>query len=246
MSDVADALAPAAWVAGVCAAGAVGLLGPSRRVIGGLESSASVVDPRARSGVVRAALAGAAGIGGLVWLPGPAGWVLAALLTAAVWWVLGRGESRAERRARAAAAADLPHLVGLLAAVVRAGASPDGALGTVCAALPGPAADRLAEVVARLALGAAPGLVWSSLADDAVLAPLGRSLGRALETGAPVADEVDRLAAELGRRARAAVEDRARAAGVRAAVPLGVCLLPGFLLLGIVPVVGALLTDLLR
>jgi hypothetical protein len=32
--------------------------------------------------------------------------------------------------------------------------------------------------------------------------------------------------------------------GVKAAVPLGICLLPAFLLLGVVPVVGGLLSNL--
>ena len=36
----------------------------------------------------------------------------------------------------------------------------------------------------------------------------------------------------------------ARAVGVRAAVPLGLCLLPAFVLIGIVPLVVALLADL--
>ncbi|THJ01773.1 type II secretion system protein, partial [Nocardioides sp.] len=59
-------------------------------------------------------------------------------------------------------------------------------------------------------------------------------------TGAPVVSAVERLADELARRARGEVEDRARAVGVRAAVPLGVCLLPSFLLLGIVPLAASL------
>ena len=39
-------------------------------------------------------------------------------------------------------------------------------------------------------------------------------------------------------------KERARAVGVKAAVPLGLCLLPAFVLVGIVPVVAALLTNL--
>jgi pilus assembly protein TadC len=52
---------------------------------------------------------------------------------------------------------------------------------------------------------------------------------------------VERLADELARSARAEVEDRARAVGVKAALPLGLCLLPAFLLLGIAPLVAGLL-----
>jgi pilus assembly protein TadC len=65
-------------------------------------------------------------------------------------------------------------------------------------------------------------------------------MARAQRSGAPVVAAVERLSDELARRSRAEVEDRARAVGVRAAVPLGVCLLPAFLLLGIVPLVVGL------
>ena len=47
-----------------------------------------------------------------------------------------------------------------------------------------------------------------------------------------------RLAEDLRRAARADVETRARAVGVKAAVPLGVCLLPAFVLVGVVPLVA--------
>jgi hypothetical protein len=40
------------------------------------------------------------------------------------------------------------------------------------------------------------------------------------------------------------VEERARGVGVRAAVPLGLCLLPSFVLLGVVPLVVSLLQSL--
>jgi pilus assembly protein TadC len=69
-------------------------------------------------------------------------------------------------------------------------------------------------------------------------------MARAQRSGAPVATTVQRLADELAASARAEVEDRARAVGVKAAVPLGVCLLPSFLLLGIVPMVAGLVSGL--
>ena len=57
-------------------------------------------------------------------------------------------------------------------------------------------------------------------------------------------DEMARLADELDRRTRARVEERARAVGVNAAVPLGICLLPSFLLIGVLPLVAGLLRSL--
>jgi hypothetical protein len=96
----------------------------------------------------------------------------------------------------------------------------------------------------RIALGVDPVEVWRSLEPDAALAPLGRTLARSARTGEPVADALERLGAELTARARAETEDAARRVGVRAAVPLGLCLLPSFLLLGIVPVVAGLAAEL--
>jgi hypothetical protein len=47
-----------------------------------------------------------------------------------------------------------------------------------------------------------------------------------------------RLADDQRRRSHAEVEARARAVGVKAALPLGVCLLPAFILVGVVPLVA--------
>jgi pilus assembly protein TadC len=157
---------------------------------------------------------------------------------------LDRSESREVREARAWAVRDLPHLVDLLAATLRSGAAPVTALATVCAACPGAAADRLDPVLARLRVGVPAGEVWRVLSRDDVLAPLGHTLARAEASGSSVADAIERLADDLEREALATVEDRARAVGVRAAVPLGLCLLPAFILVGIVPTVAGLLATL--
>jgi Flp pilus assembly protein TadB len=185
-----------------------------------------------------------AALAAAVFLGGVLGLVAAPCAAVAVWVVVERSEPAAVRRDREQARRDLPHVVGLLADALRSGQAPVDALTVVAAALPGPAATRLAEVVPRLRLGVDPQQVWSDLTADAALAPLGRALGRAHRTGAPVVAAVERLAEELARTARAEVEDRARAVGVKAAVPLGLCLLPAFVLIGIVPVVAGLLTSL--
>ncbi|KAA1420354.1 type II secretion system F family protein [Nocardioides humilatus] len=181
-----------------------------------------------------------AGAGGAAFLGGPAAPAAGLGGAAVVWTIAGRIEPRAARLLREQAARDLPHVVMLLGAAMRAGLAAGAAVDLVCRALPGPAADLLGPVAARLSLGADPATVWSGLADDAALGPLGRTMARSHRSGAAVVAEVQRLSDELARSARAEVEDRARAVGVRAAVPLGVCLLPSFLLLGIVPLVAGL------
>ncbi|WP_234412470.1 type II secretion system F family protein [Nocardioides sediminis] len=199
---------------------------------------------RARPPWWPALLSGLAGCGAAVVLGGPLGLLVGAGAAGAAWVTLGRSETAAARGARAEAVRDLPHLVDLLAATLRSGAAPAAGLAVVCAACPGAAADRLEPVLARLRVGLPAAEVWRVLATDEVLAPLGHTLARAEVSGSSVAEAVERLADDLEREALATVEDRARAVGVRAAVPLGLCLLPAFILIGIVPTVAGLLATL--
>ena len=158
---------------------------------------------------------------------------------------IGRLEPPGVVREREAVRRQLPHVVSLFGSALRGGAAPGAAVQLVCLALPGPAADRLRSLAARLALGGDPVRVWAELAEsDAELAALGRAMSRAHQSGAPVVAAVERLADGLARTARADVEDRARAVGVKAAVPLGLCLLPAFVLIGIVPLVAGLMSGL--
>jgi Flp pilus assembly protein TadB len=235
------------WLAVLCAAAAAGLLVPVRPRLPS-DQVPSLPDPGgadSRPGWLRlvapplCALATWQALGG--WAGAVAG-VVALVLARRV---LHGAEPAGVRREREQAERDLPALVDLLAATLRSGAGPAAGLVVVCEAFPGPVSRRLSGVRGRLELGTPAGEAWRSLADDPVLAPLGRALARAEVTGASVVATVERLADELDSRALAAVEDRARGVGVRAAVPLGLCLLPGFLLLGIVPSVAGLLAGLL-
>lgn len=181
-------------------------------------------------------------LGAWLFIGGSAGLVAAPVAGVATWVVVGRSESPSVRQDREATRRELPHVVTLLAAALRAGVSPPEASRLVCRALPGPATARLERSVVRLELGADPTEVWAQLAREPGLAPLGRALARSHETGASVVTAVERLADQLAREARGDVEDRARAVGVKAAVPLGLCLLPAFLLIGIVPLVAGLMS----
>lgn len=169
---------------------------------------------------------------------------LGAVAAVVVHRLVESAEPAAQRREREAVRRDLPVLVLLLATALRGGCSAGLAARQVCAALPGPAANRLAVVGDQLALGVDPERVWAALEAEPELAPLGRALARAERTGAPVAAVLARLADDLATAGRAGVEDRARAVGVRAALPLGVCLLPSFLLLGIVPLAASLISGI--
>lgn len=225
-------------------AGAAAALAPPA----GLARPPSVaVEPRDEVGWMRrwrGLLSLLAGIGIALFLGGAAGAAIAVVAGAACWVVIGRAEPLAARREREQVARELPHLVRLLSGALAAGAAAPQALEVVAEAAPGAAGARLAGVAARLRLGADPAEVWADLARAPALGPLGRALARAHATGAPVAGAIARLSEELARDGRSAVENRARAVGVKAAVPLGVCLLPCFLLIGVVPLAAGLLTSL--
>lgn len=152
-------------------------------------------------------------------------------------WV-DRLEPRAVAAERAAIRADLPVAADLLAACCCAGRAPTQSLDVVADAVGGPLGRRLAEVDARLALGAPPGVEWSRLAHDPLLGGLGRVLARSGESGAPLVRALERLATDERRRARGEAQERARNVSVRAAAPLALCFLPAFMLLGIVPAVA--------
>jgi Flp pilus assembly protein TadB len=177
---------------------------------------------------------------------GASGLALGVVLGIVMWRFIGRMEAPAERRRRERLARDLPDVVDLMAACLMAGLSPSAAVERVSAAVDRPMAEELWSVTARLRLGVDPIRVWTELGAHPQLGPLGRCVARAAESGASVADAMRRLADDQRRSSRAEVEGAARAVGVKAAVPLGLCLLPAFVLVGVVPVVAGSLGGFLR
>lgn len=209
----------------------------------GIGQATSVARPR---GTVSLRPVAALGAGLAAWgfVGGPLGPVVGVVGALGAWLVLARAEPGGLRREREEVARELPHLVDLFAATLRAGSEPMAGLEEVCRALPGPAADRLAPVVDQSRWGAPTEEVWRAVADDEALSGLARAMVRSESSGASVVDVVERLAAELEAEGLAAAEDAARRVGVSAAIPLGVCLLPAFLLIGVAPTVAALLTSI--
>jgi Flp pilus assembly protein TadB len=199
------------------------------------------VAPRAQDRAVlvrlRPLLVLVAALGGWAMVGGVIGTAVGAACGVTVWVVLGRTEDPSVVRRREELAEDLPTAVDLLGSCLDAGAAPQSALVSVSRALGGPVGDELIAIHHRLEVGVDPALVWRAVATHPQLAPLGRAVGRAHETGAPIGVAVHRLAEELRDRARADVETRARSIEVKAAAPLGLCLLPAFVVLGVVPMV---------
>ena len=125
-----------------------------------------------------------------------------------------------------------------------AGAPLRAALTAVAVAVGAPSSELLLPIGAGLELGADPAEAWAGLRDDPCLAPIALAFVRSATSGAPLSTLLAGTADDLRRRHRLAVEVAARAAGVRAVAPLAACFLPAFLLLGVVPVVASMASDL--
>jgi hypothetical protein len=155
----------------------------------------------------------------------------------------GLGVGWAARRSVAATAStsapDPMRLAGgwdLLGASLRCGLPVPSAVRAVAEYLPpGPSAE-LRTIADRLALGADVATAWE-VPDTSAGAKLARAARRSANSGAGLASAASAAAAEL----RAGAQDVAAARGQRAGVlitgPLGLCFLPAFLALGVVPVV---------
>jgi pilus assembly protein TadC len=136
---------------------------------------------------------------------------------------------------------ELPGACDLLAVCLAAGVPVGSALASVGVAVPPPLGPYLVGTANLYRLGAEPRRAWSEAPD--ALAPLGRVLVRAGESGAAVAPALRGLAADCRAEARAATEAGVRRAGVWILAPLGLCFLPAFVCLGVVPLVLGIAAD---
>jgi Flp pilus assembly protein TadB len=187
---------------------------------------------RAASAVLAAVSAG--------WLlGGSVGLVVAPMLGTAAWLAIGRLEPVDAARVRQQTAQSLPLAAELLAAAIAAGSPPVMAAEAVALALGGPLGAALKSAAAAARVGVEPASAWMGMASDPALRPLARALVGAVTRGASPTAVLERVAYDARDALRWAAEARARSLGAKAAAPLGLCFLPAFVLVGIVPVVVA-------
>jgi Flp pilus assembly protein TadB len=195
------------------------------------------------------------------------------LMSVAVWVVLGsrvrsrvvgvtgspgslessarRGRQKRERKSSDVGRSDEISLqasvvADVLAATLAAGAPIEVALRGAAEASDQPTRGHLERVVSALQWGADPHQAWAALLDDPGFAPVARVVVRSHSTGASMSDALEAAAVALRKTHVAAVETRARAAGVRSVAPLALCFLPAYLLVGVVPVIAGFAGDMFR
>ncbi len=150
--------------------------------------------------------------------------------------LVGHLRGRQRRRGLPDDASRVPLLLDLLAAALRSGQPISSALAAAAALAGARLGAQLGQVGGLLRLGADPAQAWASLTDPA-LAPVASTARRSAESGVRLARGFELLADELRADARAAAVARAQRAGVWAVAPLGLCFLPAFACLGIVPTI---------
>jgi pilus assembly protein TadC len=176
---------------------------------------------------------------------GVPGLVLGPVLGAFGYRWLARQPTREQAAEDRRVSDDLPFAADLLAAALRAGAAPDVAARCTGKALRGPLGERLERVERSLRLGASAEEAWSYLGTAHGVGRLVQAAVRSQHSGAAFAGSLQRVADDLRAERLVAADAAGRRSGVLIVLPLGLCFLPAFVLAGLVPVIVAVLGDVL-
>jgi pilus assembly protein TadC len=168
--------------------------------------------------------------GDLVWFAVP---LIAATGVLALGWV----EPLSARHRREQLIMEAPQALELMAACLGAGLPARTACAAVARTFDGPIAEDLGRVLASLELGVGDAVAWRALRDHPQLGLAAADLARSVESGTSMVEALRHHAAAAREARRSGLQVRARAVGVRSVLPLMMCFIPSFMLLGIVPAV---------
>lgn len=154
--------------------------------------------------------------------------------------ILARLESGTDRRRKYELAANAPLVADIFAACLAAGSSPAVAARASARAVGGAVAELLEEATIQFQLGAPAEAVWKPLLDAPETAPIARAILRSAYSGAPLTDVLLRVADDMRAHHRSELEQAAKSVGVKAVAPLGLCFLPAFMILGVLPLIASL------
>ena len=180
-----------------------------------------------------------------LWGTGALGFVLGGVAVPVTAVILGRLERGNARAAQDLIRLQTPSALDALAACVEAGLPLRRATAVVAGLSPPEVGEQLGRVVHGVDVGLSDAEAWLGLSDHAVLGPIARDVARSADWGTTVAALLTGYAQQLRRDLESAATTRARAVGVRTVLPLSLCYLPAFILLGLVPMVAAGMLSLL-
>jgi Flp pilus assembly protein TadB len=158
-------------------------------------------------------------------------------------WLAGQA-TRLQRAGSSGLRRQLPEALELMAAALSAGATTPVAVVLAAQGVGAPLRGPLLEVATSLRLGAGPEEAWSPTMREQALRPLGRLALRSTASGAAMAGACRELAGQV--RAGLVVEAQVaiKRAGVLSVLPMALCFLPAFVLVGVVPMIVGLLRTL--
>ncbi len=175
------------------------------------------------------------GISTAVLIGGLPGVVVGALATAAGWWAVRRSRRPRAPTLDLATKLRLARTLDLLAACLRAGLPVPSALDAVADTAPPDASAALRSTAGLLALGSSAEEAWAQTVPG--LGELAAAAIRTSRSGAAFATAAADLAGRFRDELATEAEERAERAGVVLALPVGLCFLPAFFCLGVLPVV---------
>lgn len=192
---------------------------------------------RARSGMVPPIATALGGISTAVLIGGATGMAVGAIVTAAGGWAIRRTRRPRAPTVDVATKLRLAGTLDLLAACLRAGLPVSSALDAVSSTAPADASAALRSTAGLLALGSRPGEAWAPVQAVPGLGELAAAAIRTSRSGAAFATAAGDLAGRFRDELATTAEERAERAGVALALPVGLCFLPAFFCLGVLPVV---------
>jgi pilus assembly protein TadC len=181
--------------------------------------------------------------------------VVLGLLTAALpWWWTGRParlhavtvppRPRADAMPEAIGLVDVVVVLGLLDAAIASGAGLPRALTAVGRTIGGDDGRGLVSASAALVMGADWETAWSVVPER--LTPVARCLSATWSSGAAPGPALRAASEHLQRERRTTAREAAGRLGVRLVLPLGLCFLPAFVLIGLVPVMVSVGAEVIR
>lgn len=226
-----------ALLAAVLAAAAAAMWFPVRAAR--LDRAAKGSDIRSRTQRLRLFAAAGVTAAGVLLIGGLLGLLVGAVAAVGAYRWLSATPDQNELSAARHRRDEFPIVVDLLAACLMSGAPALPSLLLVAETAHSNVGEQLHRVAGALSVGASPDEAWPLLS-GADATPIVETMCRTARTGAPAAEQLRMIAGDLRARARESAMNDARKLGVRTAGPLGLCFLPTFVLVGVVPLVVSL------
>lgn len=224
-------------------AGALLVLPGARRTIAMRAAAESGARGARSRSVPRPVLAGLLGLAVALTFGGTGG-AITGLAAAVTTFLLLR---RSARSVAAQAARDQPDIDGALtvaALLLRSGSPPAQAMSDAMRVFPIPAAPTFARTQRLIALGHPPVRAWQEAARDPAIRSIANAAVRSSTSGAALAEAWTALARQARADRESRAEVRAQRAGIGVLAPLGLCFLPAFVCIGVVPIIVGLAGDI--